>query len=75
MDKNTSIDRAALSAWRFNDTNGFVVKDYSGISDEQPDPLIMVVRSSEIFEVIADASANQKKIAIYAIGPCVYDAS
>lgn len=73
--KKTSLDRASLANWRFSETNGFVVKDFTGVSDEAPDPLILVVKSHEIFEVLADANEQGRKIAVYAIGPCVLDQS
>ena len=72
--KRTSLDFAQLAKWRFSETNGFVVKDFTGLEPET-EPVIFVTKSSEIFEVMADAMAHQKKIAIYAIGPCVLDLS
>lgn len=68
----TSIDRQALSRWQFSETNGFVVKDYTGIK-ESDEPVIMVLKACDIFEYIAEASTRKAKIAIYAIGPCVID--
>lgn len=68
----TSVDRLALQRWQFNETNGFVVKDYTGIK-EGDEPVVMVLKSSDIFEFIAEASSREAKIAIYAIGPCVID--
>ena len=72
--KRTSLDRAQLTAWRFSETNGFVVKDYTGL-EPGTEPVIFVTKSSEIFEVMADAMEHHKKIAIYAVGPCVLDLS
>lgn len=68
----TSVDRAALANWRFGETNGFVVKDWTGI-DKNAEPVCMVLKAADIFEFIADASARKAKVAIYAIGPCVLD--
>jgi hypothetical protein len=72
--KRTSLDLAQLAAWRFSETNGFVVKDFTGLDTGQ-EPVIFVVKSSEIFEVMADAVEHQKQISVYAIGPCVLDLS
>jgi hypothetical protein len=72
--KQTSLDRVSLAQWRFSETNGFVVKDFTGISHDA-DPVILVVKSSEIFELIATAIEDKKKISVYAIGPCVMDLS
>jgi hypothetical protein len=68
----TSVDRLALKRWQFNETNGFVVKDYTGIK-EGDEPVVMVLKASDIFDYIAEASTRKAKIAIYAIGPCVID--
>lgn len=68
----TSVDKIELNRWRFGETNGFVVKDYTGI-EKGADPVVMVLKSSDIFEFIADASERKAKVSIYAIGPCVID--
>ena len=68
----TSVDKTELNRWRFGETNGFVVKDYTGIAKDA-EPVIMVLKSSDIFEFIADASVQKRKVAIYAIGPCIID--
>ena len=74
--KRTSLDRAQLASWRFSETNGFVIKDYTGIDAASgQEPMIFVIKSSEIFEVMADAAAEQKKITVFAVGPCVLDLS
>ena len=70
----SSLDRVELARWRFSSTNGFVVKDYTGLESGQ-EPAILVVKASEIFEVMADAAEHHKKISVYAIGPCVLDLS
>lgn len=67
-----SVDREALSRWRFSETNGFVIKDYTGLKPGE-EPVIMVLKSSDIFEFIADASEKKLKVSVYAIGPCVID--
>jgi hypothetical protein len=68
----TSVDRAALARWRFEETNGFVAKDYTSV-EPGGEPVMMVLKAADIFEFIADASARKAKVAIYAIGPCVMD--
>jgi hypothetical protein len=74
--KETSLDRVALASWRFSETNGFVIKDYTGLEKGSgQEPVIFVVKASEVFEVMADAVENKKQIAIFAIGPCVLDLS
>lgn len=67
-----SKDRAELNRWRFAESNGFVIKDWTGV-EKGGEPVCMVLKSADIFEFIADASARQAQIAIYAIGPCVLD--
>jgi len=70
----TSVDKAELHRWRFSETNGFVVKDYTGIEKGSgQEPAVMVLKSSDIFEFVADASERKAKVAIFAIGPCVID--
>ena len=70
--KQTSVDRVELERWRFGETNGFVVKDWTGL-ERGGEPVCMVLKASDIFEFIADAKERQAKIAVYAIGPCVLD--
>lgn len=72
--KETSLDRVQLASWRFQENNGFVIKDFTGI-ESGAEPIIFVVKSAEIFEVMAEAVSEQKKISVYAIGPCVLDLS
>jgi hypothetical protein len=69
----TSVDKIALNRWRFSETNGFVVKDYTSATKDNPEPMVMVLKSTDIFEFIAEASEQKRKVAIYAIGPCVID--
>jgi len=76
--KETSLSKADLARWRFNDCNGFVVYDYTGCVKGQGQgnpPAIMVVKAPEIFELLADVFENQKKVTIFSIGPCVLDLS
>ncbi len=68
----TSVDKIELSRWRFSECNGFVVKDWSGI-DSGGEPACIVLKASDIFEYIADATTNKRKVCIFAIGPCVLD--
>lgn len=68
----TSVDKAELNRWRFGETNGFVVRDWTGL-EKGAEPVVMVLKSSDIFEFIADAGERKAKVAIYAIGPCVLD--
>jgi len=68
----TSVDRIELSRWRFSETNGFVVKDWTGV-EKGGEPVCMVLKAADIFEFIADASERKAKVAIYAIGQCVLD--
>ena len=68
----TSVDRVELNRWRFSETNGFVVKDWTGIG-KGGEPVCMVLKAADIFEFIADASERKAKVAIYSIGPCVLD--
>jgi len=68
----TSVDRVELNRWRFSETNGFVVKDWSGV-EKGGEPVCMVLKAADIFEFIADASERKAKVAIYSIGPCVLD--
>jgi hypothetical protein len=70
--QTTSVDRVELNRWRFGETNGFVVKDWSGV-EKGGEPVCMVLKAADIFEFIADASERKAKVAIYAIGPCVLD--
>lgn len=70
--KQSSVDRIELNRWRFSETNGFVVKDWTGI-EKGGEPVCVVLKSSDIFEYIADAAERQAKVSIYAIGPCVID--
>lgn len=67
-----SADRADLDRWRFGETNGFVVKDWTGVP-KGGEPVCMVLKASDIFEFIADAKDRQAKVAVYAIGACVMD--
>lgn len=73
-EKETSFDKASLHNWRFSETNGFVVKDYTGLEKGQ-EPVIMVLKCDDIFEYIAEAAREQRKITVFAIGPCVMDMS
>jgi hypothetical protein len=68
----TSVDKIELNRWRFGETNGFVVKDYTGI-EKGGEPVCMVLKAADIFEFIADAGERKAKVAVYAIGPCVLD--
>ena len=68
----TSVDRVELNRWRFSETNGFVVKDWTGV-DKGGEPVCMVLKAADIFEFIADASERKAKVAIYSIGACVLD--
>jgi hypothetical protein len=68
----TSVDRIAMATWRFSDCNGFVVKDWTGLKPGD-EPAVMVLKSSDIFDFIGQAAADKRKIAVYAIGPCVID--
>ena len=68
----TSVDRVELNRWRFSETNGFVVKDWTGI-EKGGEPVCMVLKAADIFEFIADASERKAKVAIYSIGACVLD--
>lgn len=68
----TSVDRVELNRWRFGETNGFVVKDWTGV-EKGGEPVCMVLKAADIFEFIADASERKARVAIYAIGPCVLD--
>lgn len=62
---NTSVDRAELARWRFSETNGFVVKDWTGIDKGSGnDPVCMVLKAADIFEFIADASERKAKVTI-----------
>ncbi len=61
-----------MASWRFGECNGFVVKDWTGLKPED-EPAIMVLKSSDIFDFIATATEQKRKVAIYAIGPCVID--
>lgn len=67
-----SLDQAQLSRWQLKETNGFVVKDYTGV-DLGGEPVVMVLKAGDIFEYIADAAQRKAKVAIYAIGPCLID--
>ena len=68
------MDSQQIAAWRENDTNGFVVKDYTGVQDPATEePLIMTVKSCEIWDVLADANRHGKRISVYAIGPRILD--
>lgn len=68
----TSLDKAASYNWRFSETNGFVIKDYTGLNEGE-EPVIVVIKSADIFDFVADAAQEKKKVAVYAIGPCVLD--
>ena len=61
-----------LERWRFKETNGFVVKDWTGV-ERGGEPVCAVLKACDIFDYIADASERKAKIAVYAIGPCVID--
>ena len=61
-----------MSSWRFGECNGFVVKDWTGLKAEE-EPAVMVLKSSDIFDFIAQAAADKRKVAVYTIGPCVMD--
>lgn len=50
--------------------NGFVVKDWTGIQPNA-EPVVMVIGTGDIFEFIAEASAQKRQIAIYPVGHCV----
>jgi hypothetical protein len=68
----TSVDKTELTRWRFGECNGFVVKDWTGL-EKGGEPACIVLKATDIFDFIADAATNQRKVAIYAIGPCVID--
>ena len=69
----TSVDKLAMNSWRFSECNGFVVKDWTGLTDHNQEPACMVLKSADIFDFIATATEQKRKVAIYAIGPCVID--
>lgn len=70
--QTTTLDKNELHRWKFPESNGFVIKDWTGIEDGG-EPAIMVLKSSDIFQLIGDAAADKRKIAIYAIGNCILD--
>ena len=66
-----------IARWRFGESsgfvvNGFVVKDYTG-TEKGTDPVVMVLKASDIFEFIADAAQRKAKVSVYAIGQCILD--
>jgi hypothetical protein len=57
-------------------TTGFVVKDWSHLPENAPlgaDPVISVVSTEDIWQVLDDAKQNNKRISVYAIGACLID--
>ena len=72
MNTPTSTDQQNLAHWRFPENYGFVCKDYTGL-DKGAEPVIMVLKGDEIFNFIAEAKTQNRKIAVYAIGNCILD--
>lgn len=72
--ETTSLDKATINRWRFNDTNGFVVKDYTGIEPgSTQEPAVVVLKCSDFCAYIVEASEQKRRIAVYSIGACVLD--
>lgn len=65
-------DKAESARWQLQATNGFVVRDWTGVAPGG-DPVILVLKASDIFDYMADAAQRKAKIAVYGIGPCVLD--
>ena len=65
-------DKAESARWQLQATNGFVIRDWTGIAPGG-DPVILVLKATDIFDYMADAAQRKSKIAIYAIGPCLLD--
>ena len=70
----SSLDRVSAANWKLNETNGFVIRDYTGCQ-KGDEPVIIVLKTSQIFDYLQDACENHKKIAVYAIGQCLLDVS
>lgn len=58
--------------WQFTDSNGFVVRDWTGVNPGE-EPVVMVLKSNDFINYIAEAARDNRKIAVYSIGPCVLD--
>lgn len=72
LPSGVTAEQAAIANWRFPETNGFVVRDWTGI-ENGAEPVCMVLKAGDIFDFIADASQRKAKVAVYAIGACVLD--
>lgn len=72
MAATSTTDGAENARWKFGETNGFVVRDWTGVA-VGGEPVQLVLKAADIFDYIADASQRKAKIAVYAIGPCVID--
>ena len=68
----STSDKAESARWQLQTTNGFVVRDWTGVAPGG-EPVILVLKASDIFDYMADASQRKAKIAVYTIGPCVID--
>lgn len=67
-----TTDQIKRQLWSLTETNGFVAKDYTGLGPDE-EPVITVLKAADIFDFIAYAAREGRKVAIYGIGPCVID--
>ena len=58
-----------------SESNGFVVRDYTGLNaaDPEAEPMVVVLKSSELWDYLADAAVQKRKISIYVIGERLLD--
>lgn len=54
-------------------SDSFVVRDYSTVKPDEPEPVIAVVPASALFEIIEDAHRGGKHITISPVGPPIID--
>lgn len=54
-------------------SDSFVVRDYSLVKPDEPEPVITIVPVAALFKVIEDAHRNSKHITISPVGQPIID--
>ena len=69
-----SLDQLSAETWSEPQVNGYVVRDYTGITlENEQTPVITVLRPGDLAAYLGDAARDGRKIAVYAVGECVID--
>lgn len=66
---NAKVDIVAL----LKTSDSFVVRDYSAVKPDEPEPFVAVVPADALFEVIQDAHTNKKHITISPVAAPILD--